>query len=115
MHTSDPSLPEVHALDAEVQPLPERARQLAITDEPTFAAARLLLDRIKTLQQAVASLLDPHIRRAFEAHRALVADRRRLEAPLEDAEGILKRTLAAFLTTEEARRAREARRQAIEA
>ena len=53
--------------------------------------------------------------RAFEAHRALLDDRRRLDAPLADAEAILKRRLATFTLEEEQRRALEARRQAVEA
>jgi len=59
--------------------------------------------------------LAPHITRAFEAHRALLDDRRRLDAPLVEAEILLKRKLAAFTLAEEERRVIDARRRVAEA
>lgn len=93
----------------------EQARTLPIADEPTFTAAAAILVRIKGLRQTVAALFAPHVARAFDAHRALVADRRQLDAPLAEAEAILKRRLAGFTAAENERRRHEAERQMREA
>ena len=106
---------DVEPLRDEVTSLPDVVRQLAITDEATLAGAATILRRIKTLRTTIADLFRPHIARAFEAHRAVLADRHRLDVPLVEAEGILKRRIAAFTVAEEARRLADARRQAAAA
>jgi hypothetical protein len=108
-------VPELRPMRSEITVLPTTARTVPIHDEPTFQAASTLLVRIKTLRTRLEHLLAPHIKRAFEAHRALVEDRRRLEAPLAEAETMLKQRLAAFTIAEDARRASEARRQVADA
>jgi hypothetical protein len=87
---------------------------MPITDDESFRTAGAILVRIKALRALVESLFTPHIKRAFETHRALLEDRRRLDTPLAEAESILKRRVAAFSLEEEERRAREARRHAAE-
>jgi hypothetical protein len=112
--TTEPSLADLSPIRAEVGALPETARTMAITDDASFMAAGAILVRIKALRALVEGLFTPHIKRAFEAHRALLEDRRRLDTPLADAETILKQRAAAFTLEEEARRAREARRRAAD-
>jgi len=95
--------------------LPETVRTLAITDDASFRTGSAVLQRIKTLRTTIARLFAPHVTRAVEAHRALLADRRRLDAPLADAEATLKQHLAAFTIAEEQRRAQAARQQTVAA
>jgi hypothetical protein len=102
---------ETTPLRAEVDTMPDTARALTIVDDRSFHTGATLLRRIKTLRDAIDRLFAPHITRAFEAHRALVADRKRLERPLAEAEAVLKAHLAAYTVAEERRRAAEARRQ----
>jgi hypothetical protein len=109
------TVPDLAPMRIEASGLPVTARTIPIHDEPSSHAASALLTRIKSLRTRLEELLAPHIKRAFEAHRALVEDRRRLEAPLAEAETILKGRLAAFTIEEEHRRALEARRQRAEA
>jgi hypothetical protein len=109
------TVPNLAPMRTEVSGLPATARTIPIHDEPTFHAASALLMRVKMLRTRLEELLAPHIKRAFEAHRALVEDRRRLGAPLAEAETILKGRLAAFTIEEEQRRAIEARRKHAEA
>ena len=101
---------ETVALRAEVQTLPDTARVLTIVDASSFQTGASLLRRIKALRAAITRVFGPPIARAFEAHRALVADRKRLERPLAEAEALLKANLAAFTIAEERRRATAARR-----
>jgi hypothetical protein len=115
MHAEPSAVPGLAPMRSEITGLFETARSLPIHDEPTFQAASTCLVRIKTLRTRLEELLAPHIKRAFEAHRALVEDRRRLDAPLTDAETMLKRRLAEFTVAEEARRAIESRRHSVEA
>ena len=102
---------DVSPIREDVQTLSTTVRALAIVDEASFQAAGTFLRRIKALRDTIAGLFGPHITRAFDAHRALVADRKRLDAPLVDAERVLKTTLAAFTIAEERRRAAQARQQ----
>jgi len=112
--TTEPSLADLSSIRAEVRTLPETARSMPITDDASFRAAGAILVRIKALRALVDRLFTPHIKRAFEAHRALLEDRRRLDTPLAEAESILKRRVAAFTLDEEERRACEAHRRAAE-
>jgi hypothetical protein len=113
--TTTGAILDLAPIRADATALAETARTIALVDEATFTAASAILVRIKALRSTVEALFGPHIKRAFDAHRALLDDRRRLDAPLADAEAILKRRLAAFTLEEEQRRAIEARRRALEA
>ena len=88
--TATNGVPEVAPLRADATALADTARTIALVDEATFTAASAILVRIKALRTTVEALFAPHIKRAFEAHRALLDDRRRLDAPLADAEAILE-------------------------
>lgn len=94
---------------------PDRARALSILGSETYVEAGTFLKGIKALRQKIAETFDPHIRRAFEAHRALCREKQEAEAPLIDAEGILKRGLAAYDTEQERLRREEERRRQEEA
>jgi hypothetical protein len=109
--TESPDLPDLAPLRDEVQQLPVRARTLELIDEASVHAASVLLRRIKKLRTHLTLFFTPHIQRAFAAHRALVEDRRQLDAPLAEAETRLKERLGTFLMLENGRRAAAARRE----
>jgi len=97
---------------------PDRARATAVTDGATYTAAAELLKGIKALRQKIGETFGPHIKRAFDAHRALCKEKQDAEAPLSEAETILKRALVAYddaqeriRRAEEQRLREEARRQ----
>jgi hypothetical protein len=94
---------------------PERAKTTVITDGVTYTAACELLKGIKALRAKIGETFDPHIKRAFDAHRALVKERSDAEAPLTEAEGILKRSLVTYDTEQERARQQEQRRLQEEA
>jgi len=97
---------------------PDRARATLVTDGVTYTAAAELLKGIKALRQKIGETFGPHIKRAFDAHRALCKEKQDAEAPLSEAETILKRALVAYddaqeriRRAEEQRLREEARRQ----
>lgn len=93
---------------------PERAKAATITDEHSYHAAAELLLGIKDLRKKIAETFDPHCRRAFEAHRALTKEKADAEAPLTQAETIIKNAIRLF-DAEQDRIRREQQRIADEA
>jgi hypothetical protein len=93
--------------------VPDQAREIEITDAVTYARAGEALKTIKDLRAQIEDTFGPVVRKAFEAHREAVAQRKKVEAPLIEAENILKPRINRYLEEEERkRRAEEARLQA---
>jgi hypothetical protein len=90
--------------------MPEQARAIAIVDAPSYERACEFLKAIKAFRQEIADTFDPHIKRAFDAHRALCAEKRDAEAPLADAERIVKNGLVAWDRVQAQQRDAERRR-----
>lgn len=96
---------------------PDRARAVTIADDASYTRAAELLKGIKALRGRIADTFDSHIKRAFESHKALVREKAEAEAPLTEAEAIVKRSLVTYQqeqdrkAREEARRLEEAARQ----
>jgi hypothetical protein len=93
--------------------LPERARAFTIIDADTYRLVAEFLLGVKDLRSEIAETFDPHIARAYEAHRALCKEKRDAEAAAVEAETIAK-TLLATWDDAQARRVEE-QRQAREA
>jgi hypothetical protein len=104
------SNPTADEVKADALAWPDRARALVITNEPTYIEAGTLLKGIKGLRAKIADVFDKHISAAFQAHRALVKEKADAEAPLTEAEGIIKRSLVAFSEEQERIRREEQRR-----
>jgi len=68
--------------------------------------AAVALQGIKALRAAIAESCDPVVEAAHKAHKAAVAQKKQLEAPLVEAERIFKAKVARFVD-EQNRRARE--------
>lgn len=94
---------------------PERAKAAIVRDGATYVAAGELLKGIKALRQKIAETFDPHIKRAFDAHRALCREKTDAEQPLTEAERILKTALVAYDTEQERLRREEEQRLREEA
>lgn len=89
---------------------PARARTLTIRDDATYTSAGAALVTIKDQRQQIADAYGPHIKRAHEAHKALLADQKAAEAPLVEAETILKAALSTYERAQEAERRAEQQR-----
>jgi hypothetical protein len=106
---------EASALTTEALTWPERARAAVVVDDAGYSVAGELLLGIKALRQHIAETFDPHIKRAHEAHAALCRDKRLAEAPLTEAERIIKDALSTYARAKEAQRLVEERRLAEQA
>ena len=102
-------------LTSEALTWPDQARAIRIIDNVRYVAAGDMLKGIKALRQRIAETFDPHIKRANEAHRALCRGKQEAEAPLLEAELIIKRGLVAFDDAQERIRREEERRRQEEA
>lgn len=92
---------------------PDRARALRITDATSYERAAELLQDIKGLRGKIADTFDPHVTRAHQAHKALLKEKADAEAPLTDAERVIKSALVTY-DTEQARIRREQERRIAE-
>ena len=101
---------ETQTVITEALTWPERAQALAIVSPESYTFGADLLLGIKDLRKRIADTFGPHVKRAFDAHRALVAEQRTAEAPLMDAERIIKDRLRAYDDEQERIRREEARR-----
>jgi hypothetical protein len=95
----------------------ERARGLRIVDSESCKQASLLLRSIKGLRTDIATWFAPHVdaametkRKAEAARKALVDEKDRMEAPLVDAEAVIKRSLLTYEEAQERARQDEQRR-----
>lgn len=91
---------------------PDQARALRIVDAPSYGAAADFLKGVKALRDEIAETFDQHIKRAHESHKALLKEKQDAEAPLAQAERIVKDALVAYDREQERiRREEEQRRQ----
>ncbi len=105
------------ALQKESSDWASRAQSLQVTDSESCVNASHLLRSVKQLRSQVQAWFQPHIEAAMEtkrkaeaARKALADERDKMEAPLVNAEGILKRSLLAYEQAQEAARMAEERR-----
>ena len=92
---------ESHALT-----IVSQAKALTITRPADFEAAATVLRSIKAMRTAIAETFDEPIAKAFASHRAAVAAKKKHEAPLIEAEALVKSRMSTF-QVEEQRKARE--------
>lgn len=89
---------------------PDQARALRITDTRTYEAACEFLKGLKALRTEIAETFEPHIKRAHEAHKALLKEKADAEAPLAEAERIAKAALVVYDQAQERLRREEQQR-----
>lgn len=89
---------------------PERARSIQIADDFGYADAGALLQGVKALMREADDIFDGPVRKAHEAHKAILTAKKSVTAPLEEAEKILKRGMADYHAVQERVRQGEQRR-----
>lgn len=72
------------------------AKDFRVTTQDQYIASADRLKAIKALSKKLDETFDPHIKRAFDAHRALVAEKKQHQQPLIDAEGYVKRAIRGY-------------------
>lgn len=115
-------VPSKESLAAETRSWASRAAGLKVIDRESCLNASHLLRSIKTLRGQVQQWFAPHLdaametkRKAEAARKGLADEQARMEAPLIDAETILKRSLLTFEQEQERLREAEERRLQEEA
>lgn len=110
--------PIIETGEAQVAPLRSggnsilaQAHDIVISDQGDYEGAAEFLRTCKTMEKRVKDTFDEPVRKAHEAHKAIVAVRSELLGPIESAEKIAKRKMAAYADEQE-RIAAEARRKA---
>lgn len=91
--------------------VPEQARELKVIDSDSWIRASNFLGVIKDLRKEIDDTLDPVVKKAHEAHKAAVAAKKKVEAPLVEAETYLRGDMSRYKREVDAANA-AARRQA---
>lgn len=87
---------DIKQLETEALTVPEKARALKIVDNETYVMAGNMLVEIKGLRKQINDTFDPIVKKAYEAHKEAKAQKTKVEAPLAEAEGIIKPALSAW-------------------
>ncbi|HPD58330.1 MAG TPA: hypothetical protein PKW17_13890 [Smithellaceae bacterium] len=90
--------------------VPEKAKAIIIRSNDDFVRAGEILTVIKSLRKEIDATFDPIIKKAFEAHKEAVAQKKKVDAPLVEAEGIVKPRMAAWNAEQERIRREEEER-----
>ena len=94
--------------------VPEQAKGILIRTNEDYIKAGEILLVIKDLRKEIDSFFDPIAKKAYEAHKEVVAQKKRADAPLVEAEGIIKPRISAYLAEQERiRREEESRLREI--
>lgn len=95
--------------------VPEKARSIEIKDNESYIRAGELLKAIKDIRKEIDETFDPIVKKAHEAHKEAVSQKKKAEAPLVEAEGIIKPKIASYQDEQERIRLEEERRLQEEA
>jgi len=105
---------QVETVKQEALAIPEQAQALKIVSNETYQQAGTMLTQIKGLRRKIQDVFKPMKDAATKAHRAVLEQERQADAPLVQAERILKPALSAWDTAQEqARRVEEQRLQEL--
>ena len=101
---------EREALENETALVPQKAQGIEIADQVGLDYAVDMLKSIKGLQKQINETFDPIVKAAHLAHKEAKSQKSKVEAPLKEAEGIIKPKIAAYnAELEKQRRAEEDR------
>src|SRR3972149_1146124 len=113
---------ETKSIDSKVMTSLDYAKNLQITDDLLCEIAIDYERGLSNLIKEIDATFDPHIKKAFEAHRGLVAEKKKHVEPVEEAKRLIKGKRIVYVDwqarirkAEEARLQAEARRLAEEA
>src|SRR5690606_19711824 len=98
---------EIQAVETKALSVPDQAKLIQITDDESFQKAGVLLLSIKDIRKEIDRTFDPIVKKAHEAHKEAVAQKKRVEAPLVEAEGIIKPRILKYQQEQERKRREE--------
>ena len=106
---------ETIEIENKAMSVPFRAKAILITDNETYIAATELLMAIKDIRKEIDETFGPIISKAFAVHKEAVGQKKKVEAPLVEAEGIIKPRIGSYLAEQEQIRLTDERRLQEEA
>jgi uncharacterized protein YhaN len=113
--SADAATKERDRLPQKANMLVEDAKGLKIVDSDTYQRASQQLVAIKSLRGEADAAFDPIITDAHRAHKTAIEQKKKVEAPLIEAEGLLKRSMSGYITEQERKRREEERQLQEEA
>ncbi len=90
--------------------LPDQARQVRVIDNPSMEKANGLLMDVRAIRKEIQDTFKPLAEKAHQAHKAILEQQKKTEAPLVEAEGILKAQIKSYMDEVERLRREEERR-----
>ena len=90
--------------------IPDAAKKLAIMDDVSLSIGNQLLLSIKDIRKQISDTFDPLAKKAHEAHKAIIEQKKKAEAPLVEAEGIIKPAISRYMAEAERKRREEEER-----
>lgn len=106
---------EIEQVKSEALEIPEQAQAVNIVDSATYQEAGNILVAIKGIRKKINATFDPIIKAAHTTHKEAVAQKKTAEAPLVEAENIIKPALGAWDTQQENIRLEEERKRQAQA
>ncbi len=98
---------EADEIESKALSIPDEAKAIIVKDDESFQKAGRILLVIKDIRKEINASFDPIITKAFAAHREACAQKKKVEAPLVEAEGIIKPRMAAYDDEQERKRREE--------
>jgi len=106
---------EIRTAQEAAKPLPERAKgHLSIRSQDQYECAGTFLRELGSVLKQADDAFDPIIKKAHEAHKEALAQKKKTIAPLSEADVAVRRAMAAYLAEQERER-QKAEREAQEA
>lgn len=99
-------------LEVEMKSLPAVASAITIADAEQYAKAGSFLVGVKALRAEVDAVFGPIVSAAHAAWKKAIEQRKKVEAPMEEAERIAKRAISAWTESEQRRIRAEQQAQA---
>jgi len=105
--------PDTTAIERQTGDIVSRAEAISVETNEELVSAGDFLVQIKTVRKAIADTFDGPIKAANQAHKAMLAAKRKHDSPLANAETVIKRKVGAYQAEQERiRREREERLRA---
>ena len=87
--------------------LPEKANHIQILDVDTFKEAAEFTLTLRTIKKEIDNTFDPIVKKAYEAHKEAVAQKKKVMEPVEQAQKIIDGKIGEFHAEEERKRKAE--------
>lgn len=87
---------DVKQIEETAVAIPDKARTLVVNDGESLKTASAFLLTIKALRRKIADTFDPIIKKAHEAHKEAIAQKKNVETPLLEGEKIVKGAIGVY-------------------